>query len=78
MTRRGKPVAAVVAIGGLDLETLSLSTNPSFIALIEKSRASYRANGGVSLDEVRRRYGLKPKAGGSRTTRPSRRSTKRR
>ena len=78
VTRRGKPVAVVVAVEGLDLETLSLSTNADFIALIEKSRASYRANGGLSLDQVRRRYGLQPKAIRSRATRPSRRSAKRR
>ena len=77
VTRRGKPVAVVVAVGGLDLETLSLSTNSDFIALIEKSRASYRATGGVSLDQVRRRFGLRSKAVRSRATRPSRRSTKR-
>jgi prevent-host-death family protein len=80
VTRRGRPVAVVVAVEGLDLETLSLSTNPDFIALIERSRASYRATGGLSLDEVRRRCGLGAKAVRSRTTRPSRRArpTKRR
>jgi hypothetical protein len=68
-------VAVVVAVKGLDLETLSLSTNPEFITLIEKSRASYQANGGLSLDQVRRRYGLQPKAIRSRASRPSRRAT---
>ena len=78
VTRRGKPVAVVVAVTGVDIEALSLSTNPDFIALVEKSRASYRTNGGVSLDEVRRKYGLQPGAVRARTSRPSRRSTKRR
>jgi prevent-host-death family protein len=78
VTRRGKPVAVVVAVRGLDLETLSLSTNPDFIALIERSRADYRATGGLSLDQVRRRFGLRVKAVRSRATRPSRRSSKRR
>jgi len=77
VTRRGRPVAVVVAVEGLDLETLSLSTNPDFIALIERSRASYRATGGVSLDQVRHRYGLRSKAVRARATRPSRGSTKR-
>ena len=66
MTRRGRPVAVVVAVEGLDLETLSLSSNADFVALIERSRASYRANGGQSLDAVRRRYGLRPKTAGRR------------
>jgi prevent-host-death family protein len=66
VTRRGRPVAVVVAVEGLDLETLSLSSSADFIALIERSRASYRANGGQSLDEIRDRYGLRPKATGRR------------
>ena len=57
---------AGVPVEGLDLETLSLSSSADFIALIERSRASYRANGGQSLDEVRHRYGLRPKATGRR------------
>ena len=61
VTRRGKPVAAVVPVEGMDLESLSLSTSPDFIALIERSRASYRESGGVSLREVRAKYGVKPK-----------------
>jgi len=74
VTRRGKPVAVVVAVKGVDLETVSLSTNPDFIALMERSRASYRATGGLSLDQVRRRYGLRAKAGGLRASRPARRA----
>jgi prevent-host-death family protein len=62
VTRRGRPVAVVMAVDGLDLETLSLSTNTRFIDLIERSRASHRTSGGRSLDEVRRRYGLRSKA----------------
>jgi len=68
VTRRGRPLAVVVPVRGLDLETLSLSTNADFIALVERSRGSYRATGGVSLDEVRRRYGLRSKAARRRKT----------
>lgn len=68
VTRRGKPVAAVVPIRGMDMETLSLSTNPDFIALIERSRARHKAGGGISLEEVRRKYGL--------GTKPRRRATR--
>ncbi len=69
VTRRGKPVAAVVSVEGVDLESLSLSTNPEFIALIERSRASYRATGGLSLEEARRKLGIKPKAARRRRAR---------
>jgi prevent-host-death family protein len=55
LTVDGDPVAALVAIEEMDLETLSLSTNPQFLALIERSRARQRAEGGISSEEMRRR-----------------------
>lgn len=58
VTVKGKPVAAIVAIENADLETVSLSTNPQFLALIERSRARQQAEGGISSDEMRRRLGL--------------------
>jgi prevent-host-death family protein len=60
LTRRGRPVAAVVSIHGVDMESLSLSTNPEFIALVERSRASYKATGGVSLEDIRKKRVIKP------------------
>lgn len=55
-TRDGKPIAALVSLpGGVDLESLSLSTNPDFIAILERSRASLREHGGISTKEMRRR-----------------------
>jgi antitoxin (DNA-binding transcriptional repressor) of toxin-antitoxin stability system len=57
LTRRGKPVAAVVPIRpGVDLETFGLSHNPKFIEIINRSWANYRAKGGIPLDEVRRKH----------------------
>ena len=58
LTRKGKPVAAIVSIEDGDWETISLSLNPKFIALIEQARAQLRAEGGVSSAEVRRRLRL--------------------
>jgi prevent-host-death family protein len=58
VTVNGKPVAALVAIENADLETVSLSTNPAFLALIERSRTRHRTEGGLSGAEVRRRLGL--------------------
>lgn len=46
VTDQGKPVAALVSIENADVETVSLSTNPQFIELIERSRARVRAEGG--------------------------------
>ena len=57
LTRRGKPVAAVVPISSeLDLESFGLSHNPHFIEIVNRSWASYSKSGGVSLDEMRRRH----------------------
>ncbi len=56
---------AVVPIRSkVDLETLGLSHNPRFIEIANRSWASYKKDGGVSLEEMRRR--LEP---GRRVTR---------
>lgn len=57
VTVNGKPVAALLPIGNADLETVTLSTSPQFLALIERSRARHRAEGGISSEEMRRRLG---------------------
>jgi prevent-host-death family protein len=61
ITRKGKPIAALVSIGNADLETISLSTNQKFLELIERSRVRQRTEGGISSDEIRRRLGVKTK-----------------
>lgn len=56
LTRRGKPVAAVVPIRpGVDLESYGLSHNAEFIELVNRSWADYKANGGVTLESLRER-----------------------
>jgi antitoxin (DNA-binding transcriptional repressor) of toxin-antitoxin stability system len=59
LTVDGKPVAALVAIENADAETTALSTNPEFLALIERSRTHQASKGGISGTEMRRRLGLK-------------------
>jgi prevent-host-death family protein len=59
LTVNGKPTAALVPIENADLETVTLSTHPQFIALIERSRARQKAEGGISSAEMRHRLGLK-------------------
>lgn len=58
LTRKGKPLVAVKPLNGNDWESLSLAGNPQFLALIEESRRSYREQGGISLDDVRKELGL--------------------
>ena len=58
LTVDGKPVAALVPIANADLETVALSNHPQFLALIERSRTSHKAEGGISSAEMRRRLGV--------------------
>ena len=59
VTKDGKPVAALVAVENADLETVTLSTHPQFLALIERSRARQKAEGGISSAEMRRRLEMR-------------------
>jgi antitoxin (DNA-binding transcriptional repressor) of toxin-antitoxin stability system len=62
LTRRGLPVAALLPIQNADSETVALSTNPTFLALIERSRRRQKAEGGISGTEMRRRLGASGQA----------------
>jgi antitoxin (DNA-binding transcriptional repressor) of toxin-antitoxin stability system len=57
ITENGQPIAALVTLENVDLETISLSTNPKFLEMIERSRAS-RSKGTLSSQEMRRRLGM--------------------
>jgi len=54
ITENGSPLAAIVGVDEEALESLALSNNPDFLAIIERSRENYRRHGGIPLDEVRR------------------------
>ncbi len=54
----GQPIAALVTLENVDMETISLSSNPKFMALIERSRTQRHSEAGVSSTEMRRRLGL--------------------
>jgi hypothetical protein len=60
LMHRGKPVAVFLPVRDADLETVSLSFNPAFLAIIERSRASHYQKGGFSSEEVRKEFGLPP------------------
>lgn len=62
LTVDGKPVAALVPLENADLETATLSTHPQFLALIERSRARQKREGGISSVEIRRRLGMEDTA----------------
>ena len=58
ITRSGEPMALLTAVDSLDLETISLSNNPKFWEIIERSRARQNNEGGLSSADVRRELGL--------------------
>jgi prevent-host-death family protein len=59
VTKKGKPIAAVVPVPNADTETVSLSTSDKFLAIIERSRSRHKKEGGISSSEIRRRLRLR-------------------
>jgi len=49
VTDQGVPTAVLLPLTDTDMETVALSTNPVFIALIERSRARAREEGAFPL-----------------------------
>ena len=58
LTAKGKPVAALIHLQKADWESVSLSTNPKFMAIIERSRARAKREGTIPLETVRKRLGV--------------------
>ncbi len=52
---KGRPIAAVISLKKADAETISLSQNPKFLSIIQRSRARQARDGGFSSSEMRRR-----------------------
>jgi prevent-host-death family protein len=53
ITAGGKPLAALVFVEDLDLETARLAKDPKFLAIIERSRRRLKTEGGIA-EEARR------------------------
>jgi hypothetical protein len=58
LTQDGHTVAAVVPAADADVESLLLSVNPQFQAILKRSQDRLDAEGAISSAEVRRRLGL--------------------
>jgi prevent-host-death family protein len=62
VTQRGKPVAALMPVdANTDLENLVVTTHPTFRAIMDRSEARYRAEGGLSTEQVRARLAAQRK-----------------
>lgn len=71
VTLKGKPVATVTAVpDGADWESLAIGMHPKFLDIMERSRRAHREQGGLSPDEMRRHFGIKPKRKARSKTRP--------
>ncbi len=57
ITSNGQPIAALVMLENVDMETIALSTNPKFLQLIDSVQARRHSEGGISSAEMRRRLG---------------------
>jgi len=62
VTRGGKPLVALTPVRKADWESIAIATNPKFLAIVERSRASHKRGTGISTTEMRRRLGLKGRA----------------
>lgn len=54
LTSNKEPVVAMVSLRNVDKESLSLSTNPEFMKIIEKSRREFELGRKLSLAEMKK------------------------
>ena len=54
LTLHDRPIAALVSLRGVDRESLSLSTNRDFLAIIDRAREEFRPGRSLSLEAVKR------------------------
>ncbi|MDI6735181.1 MAG: hypothetical protein QME42_03145 [bacterium] len=52
LTSKTIPIAAIVSLKNVDWESLSLSTNPEFMKIIEMSREEFNIGKRLSLEEM--------------------------
>jgi antitoxin (DNA-binding transcriptional repressor) of toxin-antitoxin stability system len=55
LTRRGKPVAAVVPMKGVDAESVRLSTSKKFLSILRRSFRQLDSDRGISLAAMKKR-----------------------
>ena len=54
LTSKNEPVAALVSLDYMEIESLSLSLNPQFAQILDEARAEFSAGKKLSLDEMKR------------------------
>jgi hypothetical protein len=66
LRRKDKTAFALVRLDEDDLDAIALSQNSDFMEMLDKARARYDLQGGISLEEVKRRFAKRGKASPSR------------
>ena len=61
VVKNGKPLAILSSARGMDAESIALANNPKFSAIIEKSRARQKTEGGLTIEQVRQQLGIATK-----------------
>ncbi|MCK8603309.1 hypothetical protein [Desulfoferrobacter suflitae] len=54
LTSHQQPIAAIVSLKNVDKESLSLSTNAEFMAIIEKARDELKSGRKISFEDMRK------------------------
>lgn len=67
--RRGKPLRCVVPLSSADWEDFVVGQHPGFLKVMERSEATYKAEGGASLEELQRKYAPKARRKATKTAR---------
>jgi antitoxin (DNA-binding transcriptional repressor) of toxin-antitoxin stability system len=62
LTDRGRVVATIVPANEEDAESMILSIDPTFGAILERSRMRLDSEGGLSSEQVRERLGIPAKS----------------
>jgi hypothetical protein len=75
MKAKKRPVAAPVSLQKMDRESLALSTNPQFLRIIESARKEIREGKTISLEALRKKFGLVAPNRKMQRTRKTRRSS---
>jgi hypothetical protein len=76
VTKRRRPIAAVVALRDMDRESVALSFHPRFLAILEKSRARMATGRTYTMEEIRQIV-LGKRASGKRPRSSARRAASR-
>lgn len=59
ITLKGKPYATLAGVGtNTDFENLTVSTHPTFLAIMDRSERRWREEGGLSSQQVREQLGI--------------------